>query len=73
MQEISKEKLEWLKSIGAVDIKKFDYMVVSNGHLYSLEHLKNKSLGELKEEYQTLYANRRNNKFFCHISNKRDR
>ncbi len=57
MEGLTKEKLEWLRSISAVDISCFNYMVASNGHLYSKQYLDNKTLEEIKYEYELLYSN----------------
>lgn len=55
LNKISPEKLEWLKSIGVIDIRNFDYMIMSNGHLYSKEYLNSKTLEEIKTEYRGIY------------------
>lgn len=54
--ELEKEKLEWLKSIGAIDIKKYDFIIPGDWHLYSLEYLKSMSLEEIKAEYTSIYS-----------------
>lgn len=65
-------KLEWLKSIGAIDISSYNYLTPSNGHLYSLEYLNNRSLQEVKEEYKSLYSKRSNDNILSNFGNKRN-
>ncbi len=65
--ELSKEKLDWLMSIGATDISKFHYMVGGTGHLYSLEYLQNTRLERIKTDFVLLYANTRKNKLLCNF------
>ena len=59
--KLEEEKLEWLKSIGAINIEKFDFMIPGTGHLYSLDYLNSKSLNEIKFEYAFFYSKRCHN------------
>lgn len=71
--ELSQKKLDWLISIGAIDISKYKYLVPHNGHLYSLDYLQNNSLEDIKSKYESLYAKRRKDKCLRNLCNKRDR
>jgi len=67
--ELSKEKLDWLNTIGVINISPFDYILKGTGHLYSKEYLNNNSLEEIKKQYDLLYSHRRNNNSFCYFCN----
>jgi len=73
VNELSKEKKEWLESIGVIDISAFNFLTPTNGHLYSIEYLMSKSLEELKQEYALLYSKGRNNNCFCNFCNQVNR
>lgn len=73
MGQLTKDKLDWLRSIGAVDVSQYAYMVVNNGHLYSMEYLESKSLEEIKTEYKSIYFQRRGNNLFSNLRDKGNR
>ncbi|AFS79216.1 hypothetical protein Curi_c22130 [Gottschalkia acidurici 9a] len=72
VRDISKEKLDWLKSIDAIDISNYNYMIMSNEHVYSKEYLEYKSLEEIKTEYESLYSNISPNNIFKYLANERN-
>ncbi len=53
-KELSQEKLDWLKSIGAVDISKYEFMILKNKRLIPKDYLINTSMEEIKEEYNSI-------------------
>ncbi len=57
--QLEPEQIEWLKSINAVDISKYQIMTFPTWHMYSVEYLKETPLSVLQAHYNNEHRKER--------------